>query len=601
MRSTNATPAPTRWTLRLLGRLSLRTEAIVASAVVALLTAASVVGLHWCLRRAEERAAMVLHTREVMATAQAVARGASDAQGAVRGYALTHDRSFLDQYDAGNDEFNREIGALAALVADHGEQLARVDEIRALYRGWREEAARSLVSTPAPGELTPEQRRIVIAGKSQMDLVRARADELIAVESRLLRARQEANLESSRRVDRASLFGTALVVLVGAAGAVLFAHRVGKHLAQLTASAHAFARGDLRHRVDVRRKDEIGSLARSFNAMAEQIERQRRDEAVVKRMREMLHAAQSTADAQKIIAHLAPQCLPDNPGRLFLLNPSRNYLAHAGGWGPGLGDEGFAPGDCWSFSIGRLHEVRDPARDVACSHRHAESGPTVCIPLMAQGETVGLLHVGYDGVAIPRLATEVGEILALTLANLRLRETMRNQATRDPLTGLFNRRYLEETFHRELARSGRSGQSIGVIVMDVDHFKRFNDTHGHGAGDALLKEVAGVLQRAFRTADVVCRYGGEEFVAVLPDCDVQNAVRRAEEVRVAVSALSVTYEGRTLGRVTLSAGVAAYPPHGRDAESLIHAADRALYRSKSDGRDRVTTADDLPFPRAVAG
>jgi diguanylate cyclase (GGDEF)-like protein len=132
---------------------------------------------------------------------------------------------------------------------------------------------------------------------------------------------------------------------------------------------------------------------------------------------------------------------------------------------------------------------------------------------------------------------------------------------------------------------------VGVLVLDLDHFKRFNDTHGHDHGDALLKQVGAVLRRSFREADVVCRYGGEEFVAVLPDCDLGNAFARAEAVAASVRELTFMHGGRIVGGVTVSAGVAAFPLHGRDPESLFQAADRALYRSKSEGRDRVTAAD----------
>jgi diguanylate cyclase (GGDEF)-like protein len=170
---------------------------------------------------------------------------------------------------------------------------------------------------------------------------------------------------------------------------------------------------------------------------------------------------------------------------------------------------------------------------------------------------------------------------------------------RDPLTGLYNRRYVEETMPRELARAARQKAPLSVVVLDVDHFKRFNDTNGHAAGDVVLRQVGAVLRSTFRAADVVSRYGGEEFVAVLPDCGLADATARANAVCSAIRDLSVSHEGKVLAPITVSAGVAAYPLHGTDPDALFQHADRALYRAKADGRDRVTTAPAAPAVAAA--
>jgi diguanylate cyclase (GGDEF)-like protein len=184
----------------------------------------------------------------------------------------------------------------------------------------------------------------------------------------------------------------------------------------------------------------------------------------------------------------------------------------------------------------------------------------------------------------------VGAQLALGLANLRLRETLRNQSIRDPLTGLFNRRYMEETLERELRRAGRSGKGLGVVMIDVDNFKRHNDVFGHDAGDVVLRRIGELLQRGLRREDTACRFGGEEFVLVLPDARAEDAARRAEELREQVRRLATTVKGVSVGSVTVSLGVAAYPEHGLTGEMLIKAADGALYAAKREGRDRVVLA-----------
>jgi len=188
----------------------------------------------------------------------------------------------------------------------------------------------------------------------------------------------------------------------------------------------------------------------------------------------------------------------------------------------------------------------------------------------------------------------IAEKLALSLANLKLWETLQNQAIRDPLTGLYNRRYLEETMDRELHRSRRLKAPLGVVMMDLDHFKEFNDSFGHGAGDALLSALAHVITAGIRTEDIACRYGGEEFLLVIPGASLEIALERAEKVRQAVKALQVKYQGRFLRSTTISLGVANFPDHGQTAEEVIAAADAALYRAKQAGRDRVETAASSP-------
>lgn len=190
--------------------------------------------------------------------------------------------------------------------------------------------------------------------------------------------------------------------------------------------------------------------------------------------------------------------------------------------------------------------------------------------------------------------------LALSLANLKLRETLRTQAIRDELTGLYNRRYMEETLTRELARAVRTGSPLSLIMFDVDHFKTYNDTYGHAGGDALLRALGAAATASFRKSDVVCRYGGEEFVVVMPDAAIDGALARAEVLRLAVKQLAVHLHGKSLGAVTISSGVAAFPADAQDAHTLHAAADEALYSSKRNGRDRVTAATREARARAVS-
>jgi len=185
----------------------------------------------------------------------------------------------------------------------------------------------------------------------------------------------------------------------------------------------------------------------------------------------------------------------------------------------------------------------------------------------------------------------VAEHVALALANLRLRESLRTQSIRDPLTGLFNRRYMEESLDREFRRAERRGAPVGVIMLDIDHFNHFNNTFGHQAGDTLLHALGELLRTRVRAEDIACRYGGEEFVLIMPEASLDITAERAEVLRQEARELRVQQHGQSLGAVTISFGVAAFPEHGPTAEAVIRAADIALYRAKHAGRDQVAKAD----------
>jgi len=191
-----------------------------------------------------------------------------------------------------------------------------------------------------------------------------------------------------------------------------------------------------------------------------------------------------------------------------------------------------------------------------------------------------------------RLGLVCAEQISLAIANVKLRDQLRDQSIRDPLTGLFNRRYMLETCRREFSRAARGRQPVAMLSIDVDHFKKFNDNHGHDAGDTVLKEVGNCLEAVFRNEDVACRFGGEEFVVVLPGASLEIGAKRAEELRAKIEAISVRYLDNNLPRITISVGVAAFPEAGDNPQSVLKAADDALYRAKEGGRNRVELAAD---------
>jgi diguanylate cyclase (GGDEF)-like protein len=231
-----------------------------------------------------------------------------------------------------------------------------------------------------------------------------------------------------------------------------------------------------------------------------------------------------------------------------------------------------------------------------CAHAAGVKNTYLCTPILAQGETLGIVHFQatsetptLDASELSFKTTFAGQV-GLSLANIKLREALRTQSIRDALTGLYNRRYLEETLDRELRRAARAVQSLGLLMIDLDHFKKFNDTYGHDAGDAVLRETAQFLAKGIRAEDFVCRFGGEEFVVILPTADQEASQARAERLQSKMRELNVMHQGKTLGRITISIGVAAFPRHGTSPKELMAAADAALYEAKRRGRDQVVVA-----------
>jgi diguanylate cyclase (GGDEF)-like protein len=228
--------------------------------------------------------------------------------------------------------------------------------------------------------------------------------------------------------------------------------------------------------------------------------------------------------------------------------------------------------------------------------------------MTAQGDILGILHIHSNPVTPAdtkegirplstskrQLATAIAEQVGLALANLKLRETLRLLSVRDPLTGLFNRRFMQESLERELRRAARSGKPLGGILFDIDHFKQFNDSYGHEAGDIVLRELGGLLQSQIRGEDIACRVGGEEFLVILPDAALDITRQRAEKLREAVKQVSIQYGGRPLGAITVSMGVVVFPANGTTCDAILRSADQALYQAKAQGRDRIAVAKPTP-------
>jgi diguanylate cyclase (GGDEF)-like protein/PAS domain S-box-containing protein len=340
--------------------------------------------------------------------------------------------------------------------------------------------------------------------------------------------------------------------------------------------------------------------------MLEELKKRSERAAMLARMGELLQSCISRDEVFAAALGYAPKIFPAVPGALALLDASRNLAEVIGSWSdchlPALV---FEPASCWALRTGHPHLVLTGDSTAPCAHAAGVKNTYLCTPILAQGETLGIVHFQATDEAPKMDASELSfkttfaAQVGLSIANIRLREALRTQSVRDALTGLYNRRYLEETLEREVRRAARAAQSLGFLMIDLDHFKNFNDTYGHDAGDAVLRETALFLAKGIRAEDFVCRFGGEEFVVILPTADLESSRARGERLRLKMRELTIMYQGKSLGMVTISVGVAAFPEHGTSPKELMAAADAALYQAKRGGRDLVMVASAPATDEAV--
>lgn len=311
----------------------------------------------------------------------------------------------------------------------------------------------------------------------------------------------------------------------------------------------------------------------------------------INEMHDLLQVCQNRAEAAEVIRLRLAVIFPEHSGYLAIRQPGSQILDRISQWGEQFPvSQVFTIEECWALRRGQLHVLKGAQDGPRCPYLAASNvAYACCLPLSVQGEIYGVLHVA--GASEPRseLVISVGDAIKLTLANIDLREALREQATHDPLTGLFNRRYLEVTLPRELHRVQREDGQLCVAMLDIDHFKHFNDRYGHEAGDVLLREVAWLFRTRLRKSDIACRYGGEEFLLVLPGSSVADTVERLEQICALVRGLQIDFHGRKLGPVSISVGIAAHTGD-TSAADLLHAADTALYAAKEAGRDRIVVA-----------
>jgi len=498
------------------------------------------------------------HTFEVLISLDSLHRSLLEAESSRRGYILTGDAQQKEQYQVSAQRIPEQLLAVKRITATNKLQQQRLIPLEELITARLAKLASSIDAREKEGYRQDAQARLTAEGGLIISRLSSRIDEMKDTERDLLRER--------RNAEQTAMQSLLLAVLVGILTSI-----------GILSITFIIAR---------REAGERGKTAGALTSVNQNITN-------LSEMAQFLQSCSTLGEASQILARYGERFFPQDSGGICLINASRNLLSQVAGWGNVSGEELFGPDQCWALRLGQPHLSRGKG-DVRCTHVADSAAVDICIPLAAHHETLGVLHIALASPESAELiqkkktmAVAFAEQIALALRNLQLREQLRELSIRDPLTGLLNRRYMEESLQREIARAVRSKTPLSVIMLDVDHFKRFNDTFGHEAGDHVLKEFGHLLQKVIRGSDIACRFGGEEFTLILPEASRTAALDKGNALREAVKGLQLMSGKQALGKITISAGVAVFPDNGDTPEHLLASSDAALYRAKEMGRDRV--------------
>jgi diguanylate cyclase (GGDEF)-like protein len=354
-----------------------------------------------------------------------------------------------------------------------------------------------------------------------------------------------------------------------------------------------------------RAEEELRKQNLELENSVKELARMGRESTLLNNLTTVLNTCLTVDEACVLMGRQLSEFFPSHSGGLYLFNSSRTVLEAVAVWGerPPV-KRAFAAEECWGLRRGRPYAVDGAAAEILCPHLNGSPwAACVCVPLMAHGETLGIvtLQTEVESANSNRATVQwqfpnnLGEHLALSLANLKLRESLHEQAVHDSLTGLFNRRYMKAFLEKAASSASRHKRALLLVMLDMDHFKRFNDAFGHQAGDKLLRSLAQFLHVHTRGEDIACRYGGDESVLILQEVALQTALERAEQLRVRAASAAAHADFPWDWNPTFSVGVAAAPEHGYCPETLLRIADTALYQAKAQGRDLV-----LGGERAIA-
>ena len=572
------------------------------------------------LRQTQEADELLEVAMKVQTELQNVRTLLLDAGTGVRGYLLTGEDNFLVFYQKAGAELPQTLNRAISLLDNDSEQLERLMFIQEQIEQELASLNTLLNYASVLGNEAPETiNGFILTSQVVMDGLSVQLQQMQDVQRTTLDLRETQKIKAIKRFYIAIICNALVGITGGLLGLWLFASGITARVRRLDQNAKRLARG-LPTLTSITSEDELGRLSQGLDEaskllIARESDLREAKEELNLRFTELternqqimllnqlsaaLQQCESTEEIVDVVKTKAALLAGNSSGILYLIDEKTQLHKVVGAWGNKTEfTDSFTHRSCHVPKQGQYYVYKPQDKNVYCSHiGSAAPVASLCCSLETQDTVLGLLHVTHHRALSEGERQVFGAIAdraALSLANLKLRDTLVNQAIRDSLTGLYNRRYLEGALERELRHAERQKKSFGVIALDIDHFKQFNDTYGHDAGDEVLRAFGNLLNTSFRGEDLACRLGGEEFIVVLPGATLTQSIQSAERLVEQVRNMRVTLPGGLLEMITISSGVAIYPDHGNSIKTLLRKADAALYQAKHNGRDRVEVSTAPP-------
>ncbi|KAG1716860.1 hypothetical protein ID866_273 [Astraeus odoratus] len=522
-------------------------------------------------------------------------------------YVIKKNPQILDEYNASEKKL-KSIELKLEKLQDTG---ASDDELALLHDGLKiidalQDEQQAALTSAARGE--DAQAVALLYGmpyEQELERAQTQIDRFRQIlDKRVIASVREATKKSKAlRTASEVMVGLTALLFLFVLGFIL-KRRVLRPVVRLSDVVHRLASQDFAVETpNFNQIDEIGDMAQAIrifreNGLARQRLEKERDadwaiRELLARMTQRLQGCENFDDVINVAELFAPNIAPGIAGRLYVFDRDPWQMRCVAQWLSPADDEAtFHPDACWAVRRGQSHPPVNGEPDVACYHLpESQAESALCVPLIAQGEAIGLLsfqNITPENAPARAYLELMAEALGLALANQRLRDALLEKALFDPLTGLRNRHHLEDTLHTQMTQAMRNGEPLSCMMIDIDHFKSINDRFGHEAGDQVIKNVATIVQRAAHDGGLAFRYGGEEFLVLLPGAGEAEAHACAQKIYNGVHALSLRYGLTEIGPVDVSIGIASYPEHAQ-SDNLLRAADVALYRAKELGRSRIVS------------
>lgn len=511
----------------------------------------------------------VNHTHDVMEGSDNVLASVLDAESVTRGYLITGDKKFVINYDIKIAKIWTDFKTLKTLTKDNTEQAERLIALEPLISDKINTMQNSIDYKKSHASQNLEANSLVYHGQQVSMQIKALLNDIYQAEQLLLQMREADTLKNFK----SNVYLTTFMALLSIVFLIVMIVYINKLLSHIIVTNN-------------------------------KLEHQANEISIVNEMNNLLVSSDTISESMQILSSYLKVLLPFCAGVIYLMKSSANYLESIAEWGdPVVHGKIFSPSQCWALRQGKIHEFLNNGMSIACEHtQESNTSPAyICIPLLAQNEIIGVLYLEFTHNANERasdikklakknrlLIQNLADQASLSISNIKLHDVMKTRSTRDSLTNLYNRSYLTDTLDRDIQRAKKKHVSLAIVMMDLDLFKNVNDTYGHEAGDVLLKSISALLINEIHESDIVCRYGGEEFLIVFYDVTLDDTLARIEKIRILISELKFTFNGAKYSP-SASFGIAMYPDHGdEDSEKLIKSADEALYQSKHEGRNKVT-------------